>query len=68
MSAVRQRPPTWGVMFHDGSVKHCWTGRTALRRAIAELHILQEKYPKDQINLAYRPHKEAPWTRLVEMA
>lgn len=68
MSTVRQRPPTWGVMFHDGSVKHCWNGRTALRRALAAMHDLQREYPKDQINLAYRPDPDTPWTRLVEMS
>lgn len=62
-----QKPPIWGVMFHDGSVRSCWNGKTALRRALDELEKIQREYPGDNIDLAYRSSTKHPWIRLKEL-
>ena len=61
-----QRPryedaPQWGVMFHDGSVRHPWNGRTAQDHARAEALRLHRDYGRDNIRLVYRENRDAPW-------
>lgn len=56
----------WGVMFNDGSVRHPWNGRTQRQRAEEEARRLRVEYAPDNITVAWRPSRDATWTRVPE--
>lgn len=51
----------WGVMFHDGSVRRGFNGRTARVRATLEAQRLAELYAPDNIRLVSRPVFVGEW-------
>lgn len=53
--------PEWGVMFRDGSVKHPWNGHTAEGHARTDARRLAQLYAPDDIQLACRENRDAPW-------
>ena len=59
-----QPPVLWGVMFHDGSVMHRWSGRTQQQRTAAAARKLAEKYAPDNITQAHRATESLPWKRV----
>lgn len=60
----RQKPPRWGVMFQDDSVRAMWCGRTQADRARAYRDQLRATYPTDRFDLAFRPAADEPWVRI----
>lgn len=61
---MQQRPPIWGAMFHDGSVRAKWNGNTQLFRALVEVGRLRMEYPNDNITLAFRAQPGQLWQRI----
>lgn len=53
--------PQWGVMFMDGSVRHCWNGKTQRERATEERDRLNTEYSPDRFRLVYRESMKSPW-------
>lgn len=58
---MHQLRDEWAVMHHDGSLRVRFNGRTARKRAAAEVEHLRELYPTDNIRLVRRVVYAGEW-------